>query len=234
MCGRATLTVVDYPTLAQELGVEAKAEHAALYRPRWNLAPTDPHWIVRKDPEAEKRVIEPARWGLVNFWAKDAKRAAMQINARAEEVAKKPAYREAYRKRHCLVPVDGFYEWVGPAKKRQPIWFHRADNGLILLAGLYEDWKQPESGAKVRTFTVLTPDAKGISANYHDRMPVIVPPKYIDTWLTIPGSGDPPAWPDFVEPELLATEVSRKANSVRNDDPSVLGPPERDEPPRLF
>ena len=227
MCGRATLTVVDYPTLASALGVEAKPEHAALYRPRWNLAPTDPHWIVRKG-ESGERELEPAHWGLVNFWAKDTKRAAQQINARAEEVAGKPAFREAYRKRHCLVPVDGFYEWVGPAKRRQPIWFHRADSGLILLAGLWEDWKNRETGEKRRTFTVLTRDAKGLQANYHDRMPVIVPASYQATWLDTREGEEPPPWPDYVEPELLAQEVSRRANSVKNDDPSVLGPPEKD------
>lgn len=227
MCGRATLTIVDYPTLASALGVEAKAEHTALYRPRWNLAPTDLHWILRLGDEGT-RELEPARWGLVNFWAKDRSRAAAQINARSEEMAKKPAYREAFRKRHCLVPVDGFYEWVGPAKKRQPIYFHRADDAPMLLAGLWEDWKDRESGEKLRTFTVLTREAKGLNANYHDRMPIIVPPAYQQTWLTIPESGDPPPPPDYVEPELLAREVSRRANSVKNDDPSILGPPERD------
>jgi len=227
MCGRATLTVVDYPTLAESLGVEAKPECAALYKPRWNLAPTDPHWILRL-AESGKRELEPARWGLVNEWAKDRSRQAQQINARAEEVAKKPAYREAYRKRHCLVPVDGYYEWVGPPKRRMPIWFHRADDGVMLLAGLWEDWKNKASGEARRTFTVLTRDAKGLSANYHDRMPVIVPRAYEDTWLLTGTTEEPPAWPDYVEPELMAKEVSRRANSVKNDDASVLGPPERE------
>ena len=228
MCGRATLTVVDYPTLASALGVEAKPEHASLYRPRWNLAPTDPHWIVRRDEASGKRELEPARWGLVNVWAKDRSRAAQQINARSEEMAKKPAYREANRKRHCLVPVDGFYEWVGPAKKRQPIYFHRADDAVMLLAGLWEDWKDRDTGERLRTFTLLTRGAAGLNANYHDRMPVIVPPKYQDTWLTVFPDADPPPPPDYVETELLAREVSRRANSVKNDDPSILGPPERE------
>ena len=98
----------------------------------------------------------------------------------------------------------------------------------MLLAGLFEDWKERESGERLRTFTILTRDAKGLSANYHDRMPVIVPPAYTDTWLTTSGSGDPPPPPDFIEPELLAREVSRRANSVKNDDAGVLGPPERE------
>jgi putative SOS response-associated peptidase YedK len=227
MCGRATLTVVDYPTLAEALHVEAKPEHAALYKPRWNLAPTNLHWIVRHG-DSGTRELEPAHWGLVNFWAKDLKRQAQQINARVEDIEKKPAYREAYKKRHCLVPVDGFYEWVGPAKKRMPIWFHRADDGVMLLAGLWEDWKNKDTGDRRRTFTILTRDAKGINANYHDRMPVIVPPAYQETWLTTAEGAEPPAWPDFIEKELLATEVDPRVNSVKNDDPSVLQPPFKD------
>ena len=95
------------------------------------------HWIVRE--EHEERLAEPARWGLINAWAKDRKRAAQQINARAESLDSRPAYRSAFKSRRCVIPADGFYEWRGPKGHREPLWFHRPDGGLILFAGLVRD-----------------------------------------------------------------------------------------------
>src|SRR5262249_46263706 len=126
------------------------------------------------------------------------------------------------------VPVDGYYEWIGEGKKKKPIWFHHPDKSLLLFAGLYDDWKNPETGERMRSFTILTRDAAGLSANFHDRMPVVLPPRATESWLS--READPP---DFVDPELMATEVSRRVNSVKNDDAGCLGPPEA-EHPRLF
>src|SRR4051794_18048824 len=197
MCGRVTLTVVSYDKLCEALGVEGDAMHSAMYRPRYNVAPTDPHWIVRANEEQNKKILEPARWGLLNFWAKDDKRAAAQINARVESVATTRAYREAYEKRRCLVPVDGWLEWFGSMKDRRPVRFHRADNGLTLIAGIWEDWRDPKKdGEKRRTFSILTTDAKGLMANYHDRMPVRVRARYQGAWL----AGEIPAEKIILEP----------------------------------
>lgn len=228
MCGRVTLTLVDYEKLCDALGVEGNPADAALYRPRFNVAPTDPFWIVRAGDEEKKRILEPARWGLINFWAKDDKRAAAQINARVESVATTRAYREAYEKRRCLVPVDGWYEWFGSPKDRRPVRFHRADNGLTLLAGIWEDWRSGDT--KRRTYSILTTDAQGLMASFHDRMPVRVPERHQDAWL----HGAVDAKKIIAEPmddeTVVGDEVSKRVNSVKNDDPSVLEPAQKIEP----
>jgi len=137
MCGRFTLTEDNREWVAERLGVPVDQLVEDTYRPRWNIAPTDTHWIVRM--QHEDREALPAKWGLIQFGSKDAKRAAAQINARAETVGSRPAFRNAWRKsRRCVVPADGFFEWTGDKKDRQPIWFHRPDGELIFFAGLYE------------------------------------------------------------------------------------------------
>ena len=112
MCGRFTLHTDTYEAMAQLTGARSDPAQAELYRPRYNAAPMQRSWIVQAD--REERRLELARWGLVNHWAKDDKRAAMQINARAETVHERPAYRSAFKDRRCLVPATGFYEWSGP------------------------------------------------------------------------------------------------------------------------
>ncbi len=154
MCGRFTLTDDNRERVASMLGVAVDQLVEDSYRPRWNIAPTDPHWIVRM--QREDREALPARWGLVQFGSKDAKRAASQINARAETLDSRPAFRNAWRKsRRCAVPADGFFEWVGPKGARQPIWFHRPDNSIFFFAGLYESW-QPTPDVWQLTFTIIT------------------------------------------------------------------------------
>ena len=221
MCGRFTLTRRDPAQLALELGVLADALKD--YRPRYNIAPADPHWIVRM--KYEDREVLPARWGLVNSWARDNKRAAQQINARAETLESRAAFKGAFRERRCVIPADGFFEWVGPKNARQPIWFHRPDRGLLLFAGLYEYWSG-SPGQWERTFTIVTTDANKVVEPVHDRMPVILTDDAIDGWmLPRQNSADlkqllVPA-PDAL---LAATPVSLRANSVKNDDPDVLEP----------
>lgn len=219
MCGRFTLTRRDPRQLALELGVSADA--LADYCPRYNIAPTDPHWVLRV--KYEDRELLPAMWGLVNSWAKDKKRAAAQINARAETLTSRPAFKEAFAKRRCVVPADGFFEWTSPKAARQPIWFHRPEGGLLLFAGLYESW-QPKPGEWQRTFTIVTTDANEVVGPVHDRMPVILSDEDADAWMLATedvkslGKLLVPA-PD---PLLIATPVSPRANSAKNDDPSVL------------
>ena len=220
MCGRFTLSRGEVEALAAELGVPV--ESLSDYRPRYNIAPTDTHWIVRM--KYEDRELLPARWGLVNSWAKEGKRAAQQINARAETLSTRPAFKAAFSKRRCVVPADGFFEWVGPKGARQPIWFHRPDGGLLLFAGLYESW-QPEPDVWERTFTIITTDANPVVEPVHDRMPVILPEGKVDEWL-YPGHADGDALQALLLPAaadvLVATPVSPRANSVKNDAPSVL------------
>jgi putative SOS response-associated peptidase YedK len=224
LCGRFTLTRMERAELADELGVPVEALPADLYRPRYNVAPTDPHWIVRV--RYEDRQLLPAKWGLVNSWAKDAKRAAMQINARAETVATLAPFRDAFRRRRCIVPADGFFEWTGTKEARQPLWFHREDGALLLFAGLYESW-EPSEGERQRTFTIVTTRANALMAPVHDRMPVILPEEALDDWLD-PRHEDAAALAKLLVPApadlLIATPVSQRVNSVKNDDPACLEP----------
>ena len=224
MCGRFTLTQQDRVNLARELGVPVDQISEADYRPRYNIAPTNKHWIMRM--EYEDREVIRARWGLINHWAKDPKVGYRQINARAETLGKRPAFRDAFKKRRCVVPSDGFFEWTGPKGARQPIWLHRPDGGLILFAGLYESW-QPTPGEWEPTFTIITTGANAILEPIHDRMPVILSDDAVDEWLYPRKDGHEtlksllvPAKDDL----LLGTPVSPRVNSIKNDDPACLDP----------
>lgn len=226
MCGRFTLTEPDREELARALGVSPDDFDRGQYHPRYNIAPGQQHWIARLEREDRRAV--PARWGLVNSWAKDAKNAFRQINARAETLATRPAFRAAFRARRCLVPADGFFEWTGPKGARRPLWFHRPDGRLILFAGLYETWypgpDQPET-----TFTIVTTAANATMASVHDRMPVILPDDAVDEWLFgaradlahLQALLAPP--PDGL---LVATPVNSRVNSAQYDDPACLQPVE--------
>ena len=229
MCGRYTLTKKDFRDLARELDATYDEAIAAQFRPRYNIAPTDQSWIVRE--KREQRQLMPAGWGLINSWAADAKGAFKQINARSETAPDRPAFRDAFESRRCIVPADGFFEWTGPKDNRQPVWFHAPDSGLILFAGLYESWRNPQDGEWRRTFTILTTSANDIVRPVHDRMPVILPRDVIADWLHVPAT-DPAAYAKGVRAllrpaasdVLIATEVSKRVNSVANDDEACLAP----------
>lgn len=209
MCGRITLTTPSLHLIAEELRARVWAEGAPPYKPRYNVAPTQLHWIVRED--AGERVLLPAGWGFQSRAGK------LLINARSETAAKLPSFRQAFRDRRCAVVADGFYEWTGPAKARRPLWFHPPDGGLLLLAGLWED-----EGEAPPRFTVLTTDANEVVTQAHDRMPVLLPPERLDVWLR-------EADQDLLVPappeSLQVREVSPRVNAVANDDPDCLGPP---------
>ena len=220
MCGRYTLTHREAEKLAAELGVPV--DQLADYKPRYNIAPTQRQLIVRI--EFEDREALRARWGLINRWAKDAKTGYRTINARAETVHQRPAFRDAFKKRRCVVPADGFYEWTGPKAARMPLWFHRPDGGLLLFAGLYESW-QPEPDVWEPTYTIITTDANETVGQVHNRMPVILPEDRIDDWLH-PREEDVDKLRGFLVPAandlITSTPVSPRVNSVKNDDPDLL------------
>ena len=171
MCGRFTLSWDEWRRLADALGIDDEGDAATSYRPRFNIAPTDQHCIITS--EFERRKARRARWGLVNRWASDNTRASQCINAKAETLEQRASFREAFQQRRCVVPADGFFEWTGPKNKRQPLWIHPKDGGLMLFAGLYESWyparNQPEA-----TFTIVTCTANATVTAAHDRMPVIL------------------------------------------------------------
>jgi putative SOS response-associated peptidase YedK len=222
MCGRFTITRRDGNSLAAELGVPEGS--FVDYRPRYNIAPTQPHFIVRI--KYENREVLPATWGLVRSGSKDASMAAKCINARSETIETRSAFRDAFQKRRCVVPADGFFEWTGLKTARQPTWFHRDDSRLLLFAGLYEAW-QKEQGAWETTFTILTTAANAVLESYHDRMPVILADRDADDWMD-PRAPSPRALKRLLVPAaddlLIATPVSPEVNNVDNDSPELLQP----------
>ena len=222
MCGRY-VAAKPPSELAAELGIDDV--RATDLGARYNVAPTDEVYAVAVGSDGERR-LGTFRWGLVPSWSKDASGAARMINARAETVAEKPAFRQALRKRRCLIPADGFYEWLRTGKERQPFWFHRADGGTICFAGLWEVWraKDDPDGELLRTCTIITTGPNAVMRPIHDRMPVVLPPEAWDRWLD-KGVADvadllAPAPDDL----LVRTKVSTKVNSVRNDGPELLEP----------
>lgn len=195
----------------------------------YNVAPTDQAYAVRaKDGH---RDLTAMRWGLVPFWAKDLKIGSKLINARSESVASKPAFRSAYKKRRCLIGVDGFYEWakVPGAKKKQPYYITRADGELIVFGGLWERWNERdvdgnETGEIIRTCTIVTCAPNAEMSEVHDRMPVLVRTSEWDDWL------DPTSDLDFVgklmtpAPDglLQLTPVTTMVNNVRNKGENLI------------
>jgi len=220
MCGRYTLTRGNRNALAAELGVSA--DELRDYTPRYNAAPMQRLFIVTT--EYENRKVVPARWGLVNRWAKDNSRASNCINAKAETVEARPSFRDAFQKRRCVVPADGFYEWVGPKGTRQPLWIHRSDGKLLLFAGLYEAW-YPEKDKPETTFTIITCDPNATLRPIHNRMPVILADKDADDWMN-PREAEPLSLKRLLVPApddlLVAQPASPLVNSVKNEGPELL------------
>jgi len=217
MCGRATLTNEDFEGVAAELDAEYSADDAKLYRPRYNIAPSDLHWIVEYG--ADRRVLRPAVWGY------RASGGRPLINVRGEQVASGRGFREAFQARRCLVVTDGFFEWDAA---KAPFWFHRADKKLVLLAGLFQPPASdaPSSAGPPRPrFTILTTLPNRVVAPVHDRMPVVVAPAAIDEWLTAAPTEAVSLIRSAPDDTLIATPVSKRVGSVKNDDPGVLAPP---------
>jgi len=209
--------------IAAELGVPDDA--FAEYRPRYNVAPMQRYFVLIT--EFENRKVIPARWGLINRWAKDNSRASQCINAKAETIEARPTFSDAFKKRRCVVPADGFYEWTGAKGNRRPIWFHRADGELILFAGLYEDWF-PEQDSPETTFTIITCAANAVIGEIHDRMPVILDERAAEDWMN-PREAEPLALKRLLIPArddaLVARPASPLVNSVKNDGPELLVAP---------
>jgi putative SOS response-associated peptidase YedK len=192
--------------------------------PRFNIAPTQEVPVVRLSREGDRHELIQVRWGLVPYWADDLKIGNRLINARAETVERAPAFREAYQRRRCLVPADGFYEWRKSGKERQPLLIRRQDRAPFAFAGLWERWRQPD-GPVVRSCTIVTCPPNALVAEVHNRMPVILAAEDHDRWLD-PAQGDGKALLRPCPAEWLeAVAVSPRVNSPANDDPEVLLPP---------
>ncbi len=218
MCGRYTLVEVN--GLQRRFALEEALPDAPA---RYNVAPTQTlPVVVRHSPNH----LEWMRWGLVPFWAKDPTIGSRMINARAETVAEKPAFRNAFRSRRCLVPASGFYEWKREANGKTPYYIHLPNAPLFAFAGLHETWRDAQ-GTAMQTYTIITTAANDLMAPLHDRMPVILHEEDEDLWLD----------PDATEPERLlpllrpypakamaAYPVAPIVNSPRNDAATLLEP----------
>ena len=192
----------------------------------YNIAPQSVQPIVRPSADSGAREFALLRWGLVPFWAKDAKIGYSTINARSEEVAGKPAFREAFRKRRCLVPADAFYEWARiDAKTKKPFAIALKSGEPYAFAGLWERWR-PKEGEALETFTILTTDANEVLQPIHNRMPVILEPKDYSRWLEPAAVERLPV--DLLRPfpaeQMTAWPVSDRVGNVRNNDSELLAP----------
>ena len=203
--------------------------------PDYNVAPTRRIYAVMerrpRDEEAEQppaRELRLVRWGLVPSWAKDASGAARMINARSESASTKPAFRDALKFRRCLIPADGFYEWMRTGKAKQPYCFEIGEGELFAFAGLWDRWKNP-SGVWVETCSILTTTPNAATAAVHDRMPVILDPDSYDLWLD-PGMRDVAAVSELLKPcdarLMRCYPVSTRINHVANDDAECSAPVE--------
>src|ERR1700730_8376346 len=172
MCGRASLSS-DASEIKIAFAIPPNRP-TPNFAASWNVAPTDPLPVVRYDAKDRQRSLEVMRWGLVPFWAKDIKVGFANSNAKAEGIETKPAFREAFRQRRCLVPVDNFYEWKEIAGgKNQPYAIGLKGGGLMALAGLWESWHSKPSGERVRSFAIVTTEPNELCADLHNRMPVV-------------------------------------------------------------
>jgi putative SOS response-associated peptidase YedK len=250
MCGRFA-SARKRIELLEEFGVQSDRAEKDL-RPDYNVAPTKPVYAVltRHGKPAEQagsagqagngdtgpaeRQLRVVRWGLVPYWAKDPAIGSRMINARAETVSEKPAYRRAFSRRRCLLPADGFYEWQqiveDGRKRKQPYFIHRADGGPLAFAGLYELWhdkSMPEDSddAWLWTATIITTTATDEVGQIHDRMPMVIDPASWQDWLD-PDNNDVPELRQLLVPavagRLTSYPVSTAVNNVRNNGPELL------------
>lgn len=222
MCGRYTLS-----SPGDEVALLFDLPEVPQLPLRYNLAPTQESAVVRVVAPGEPRRLDFLRWGLIPYWAKEAAIGNRMINARSEGVAEKPAFKHSFRKKRCLIPADGFYEWKKEGKVKQPFLIHRIDRKPFAFAGLWSVWRDPEKGIPVETFTILTTSPNDLMRPLHDRMPVIIPPESFELWLD-PKVEDPeklqPLLAPLVPDGFEAFPVSRAVNSPAHDAADCIEP----------
>jgi len=194
--------------------------------PTYNGAPTDNLPIVRLDRDG-RRSLDLFRWGLIPYWAKDKSIGARCINAIRETVISKPAFRDAFRQRRCLVPADFFYEWKTTPAGKQPYAVGIADGTPMAFAGLWERWREPVAGDVLHSFTIITGPPNELVSPIHNRMPIILPPEAWRLWLGEERT-DIEELVDLLRPYpadlMRAYPVGKRVGSVRNNDPALLDP----------
>jgi putative SOS response-associated peptidase YedK len=207
------------------------AEHfqlpsAPALEPRYNIAPSQDVATIRQGEESETRELHMLRWGLIPFWAKESSIGYRMINAKSETVAEKPAFRNAFKRRRCLIPADGFYEWGGKKGERTPYLFRMIDESLFAFAGLWESWTGPEETV-IESCTILTTGPNDLVKPVHDRMPVILASRQYDAWLDTSREARDlllemlvPFPPD----KMTSHPVGMHVNKAANDSPECIKP----------
>ncbi len=219
MCGRFTLR---YPPAQIALALQIFTN--APFAPRYNIAPSQQVFCLIDNGAGQRSGVEK-RWGLVPRWAKDPVVGNSMINARAETIAQKPAYRESFKQRRCLIPADGFYEWQPHGRVKQPYFIRLRSDAPFALAGLYEQWNH--AGQTIDSCTIITTEPNALLAPIHARMPVILPPSAYETWLD-PSFRDLDALQGLLRPyaadEMLAYAVGPSVGRPLHDDPGCIAP----------
>ena len=219
MCGRAT-NQLRAERLAQLMGLDLS--DSELWEPNYNIAPTQA--IPVAGLRDGRRVLRVMRWGLVPSWASDRTIGPRCINARAETVAERPAFKAAFKKRRCVVLVTGWYEWLTEGKVKRPHWFHGAREEVLPLAGLWERWEDPTTGEELRTCSVVTCAPNELAATIHDRMPVVLEPGAIDAWMRAETRADElhAMLRPCAEDRLGVHEVDRRVGKVAENDERLI------------
>jgi putative SOS response-associated peptidase YedK len=231
MCGRYTLSNPDPVRLRARFDILESSQIEE--EPRYNIAPTDPVVAVRRSEEGAREAGR-LRWGLVpGRWA-EKKGSRPLINARVDGIERQPAFAESFRERRCLLPADGFYEWLADEQGKRPLWFSRPDGDLFAFAGIWAALPRKGSDDVLHSCALITCPPNGLMRPIHDRMPVVLDPAFEAKWL------DPDADLDELlgllapppDDALIAREVNDLVNDVRQDGPELIAP--REEQPSLF
>jgi putative SOS response-associated peptidase YedK len=224
MCGRVIQSSGPIRYAIVE-GIDVPDNRVHNYTPRWNAAPSQELLVIRRNHQTAEVSLDPLRWGLIPYWCQDPKGGRKPINAKCETVGRLPMFRDAYRRRRCILPVDGFYEWkaIKGQKAKRPYAIAMKHGKPFGIGGLWENWKDPASGEWIRTFVVITTDANELVAQIHNRMPLILAPGDYARWLS-----DEPDPRDLMRPfpaePMRMWPISTRVNKPENDEPSLLEP----------
>jgi putative SOS response-associated peptidase YedK len=205
-------------------GLDVRDSRVHNYPPRWNVAPSQDLLVIRRNHKTGQLSLDPLRWGLIPYWCKDPTGGRKPINAKAETVASLPTFREAYRKRRCIIPVDAFFEWKAiKGRTKQAYAIAMKDGSPFGIVGIWENWKDPRSSEWVRTFAIITTEANELVAEIHDRMPAILARSGYERWIS-----EEPDPHDLLRPypseEMRIWPISARVNKPENDDSTILEP----------
>ena len=202
-------------------GLDVRDSRLPNYPRRWNGAPSQEFLVVRQNHKTGERSLDLLKWGLIPSWCTDPRGGRKPINAKSETVAGLPTFREAYQRRRCILPVDGFYEWRATKQGKQPYAIAMKDRSPFAIAALWENWKDPTMGEWVRTFVVLTTPPNDLVNCIHDRMPAILKPTDYERWLGLEPDPHDLLAPFPSEP-MTMWRISKRVNSPDNDDERLL------------